>query len=169
MSPNLPTSAGWYPDPYVAGQVRWFDGTEWTIHAVPSNQPDRDQVVEENNDSGTAEQLRQQEWKAQFAWWDTAVALGDEPAFDFRGGARGFDLNQAGRFDVRLGNRLEGLLSTSGWVLVLSVILFVMAWFDGQHRVILAVLGGLTLATSLGLMVRAHSIRKEWERVGHGD
>jgi hypothetical protein len=167
VSSNVPSSAGWYPDPYTAGQVRWFDGTEWTIHAVASSQPDPDQFVEKNEDVRTPEQMRQQEWQAQFPWWDTtAVAQGDEPPFDFRGGATGFDLNQAGRFYVRLGNRLKDLLSTSGWVLVLAVVLFGSAWFDSQHRVILAALGGLTLALSLGLKVRANRTREEWERVG---
>ena len=113
--------------------------------------------------------MRQQEWQAQFPWWDTAVAQGDEPPFDFRGGATGFDLNQAGRFDIRLGNRLKNLLSTSGWVLVLAVLLFLMAWFDPQHEVILVVLGGLALATSLGFKIQSKRTRGEWERVGHED
>jgi hypothetical protein len=169
VSSNLPTSAGWYPDPYKTGQVRWFDGTEWTIHAAPTSQPDPDQFVEKNEDLRTPEEMRQQEWQAQFPWWDTAVAQGDEPPFDFRGGATGFDLNQAGRFDMRLGNRLKNLLSTSGWVLVLAVLLFLMAWFDPQHQVILVVLGGLALATSLGFKIQSKRTRGEWERVGHED
>lgn len=155
--------------PYTAGQVRWFDGTEWTIHAVRSSEPCPDQFVEKNDELRTPEQMRQQEWQAQFPWWDTAVAQGDEPPFDFRGGARGFDLNQAGRFDMRLGSRLKRLMSTAGWVLVVALLLFVMAWFDRQHELTLIGLGSLALATSLGLRVRANRNREHWRRVGHQD
>jgi DivIVA domain-containing protein len=36
--PPLPP-AGWYPDPGDSGQVRWFDGTDWTSHCKPAPQP----------------------------------------------------------------------------------------------------------------------------------
>ena len=32
------TPAGWYPDPSVAGQVRYFDGHGWTEHTQPTPQ-----------------------------------------------------------------------------------------------------------------------------------
>ncbi|CAB5038215.1 unannotated protein [freshwater metagenome] len=32
------TPAGWYPDPSVAGQVRYFDGQGWTEHTQPTPQ-----------------------------------------------------------------------------------------------------------------------------------
>jgi hypothetical protein len=28
-------SPGWYPDPQVGGQQRWWDGTAWTDHTAP--------------------------------------------------------------------------------------------------------------------------------------
>src|ERR1700760_402250 len=27
---------GWYPDPYSDGYLRWWDGSQWTAHAVPA-------------------------------------------------------------------------------------------------------------------------------------
>jgi predicted RNase H-like nuclease len=42
--PNDAPAAAWYPDPQTPGQVRWWDGTNWTEHvsvpapaAVPEN------------------------------------------------------------------------------------------------------------------------------------
>lgn len=32
---TTPTPAGWYPDPTVAGQQRWWDGAQWSEHVAP--------------------------------------------------------------------------------------------------------------------------------------
>ncbi len=34
-----PTPAGWYPDPEQAGQLRYYDGSAWTEHRSPIQQP----------------------------------------------------------------------------------------------------------------------------------
>ncbi|MDQ1130424.1 DUF2510 domain-containing protein [Microbacterium sp. SORGH_AS_0888] len=35
-APQLPTPAGWYPDPSAPGTVRYWDGTAWTTHQQPA-------------------------------------------------------------------------------------------------------------------------------------
>jgi hypothetical protein len=36
MQPSAPP--GWYADPWLPHQVRWFDGVQWTPHAAPAQQ-----------------------------------------------------------------------------------------------------------------------------------
>lgn len=35
----LSSASGWYPDPDVPGQLRYFDGSAWTTHTAPVKQP----------------------------------------------------------------------------------------------------------------------------------
>ncbi|PJI95146.1 DUF2510 domain-containing protein [Luteimicrobium subarcticum] len=37
-APSAPSAhaPGWFPDPAVPGQVRWFDGARWTPHTAPA-------------------------------------------------------------------------------------------------------------------------------------
>jgi Protein of unknown function (DUF2510) len=32
--PTLSAAPGWYPDPHVPAQLRWYDGTVWTVHVA---------------------------------------------------------------------------------------------------------------------------------------
>lgn len=35
----MSAASGWYPDPNVPGQLRYFDGTAWTPHTAPGRTP----------------------------------------------------------------------------------------------------------------------------------
>jgi hypothetical protein len=42
----VPERPGWYPDPDNCEMQRWFDGSQWTMEAVPIWEPDPDQLVQ---------------------------------------------------------------------------------------------------------------------------
>lgn len=39
MANSPPPPAGWYPDPDVADQQRYWDGADWTEHTAPASVP----------------------------------------------------------------------------------------------------------------------------------
>jgi hypothetical protein len=82
----LPTDPGWYPDPYDGNQQRWFDGSRWTLHAVADWEWDPDQVVDRNWAADSPEQLRRQEWDAQFPAKGTISYQSALPLFDRKSG-----------------------------------------------------------------------------------
>ena len=142
-----PPSPGWYHDPYGPDSIRWFDGTEWTIHAVPSNEPDPDQVVHKYGDARAADGVRGQEWRDQFPWWDTAIAQGDEPPFNGAGGIGGLVANREARFATRLVARLR---HRAAWLTGVIVAVFsLLALGDPTHRTVLVALGTGLLAIVL--------------------
>jgi hypothetical protein len=167
---ELPDRPGWYRDPYAAGCVRWFDGSMWTTHAVRSTEQHPDHFVQRHHDERSSVDMRTDESKGQFPWWDTAVSQGSEPPFAGGGGARGFSLNQRARFATRLGQQIRGYpFRAAGWCLFLAVLLFLMAWSDTHHRTTLLVLGAVALVASLTLRVRTLRNRKHWKKVGEAD
>jgi hypothetical protein len=166
----LPERPGWYPDPYTADLVRWFDGSKWTIHAVPSTEAHPDQVAERNADPRTPEERREEEWKDQFPWWDTAVGRGAEPRFHGQGGATGFGINQAMRFNTRLLGRLkDSPLRPVAWLFILLPLIALMALGDLAQRVVLLLVAAIVLLISLGFKLRSRRQAGHWKRVGQQD
>jgi hypothetical protein len=165
----LPDRAGWFPDPYKAGQVRWFDGSTWTTHAVSPDEAHPDDIVERDFDPRTPEEMRTGEWKDQFPWWDVPVAQGSEPSFDGRGGPGGFDLAMEGRFDTRLGNRIKGgPYGAVIWLFVLAVFFGLVAWVAQADRVTFLVLTTATFVISCAIAIRTARQRAHWKQVGQG-
>jgi hypothetical protein len=78
----LPERPGWYPDPYDASKKRWFDGSRWTMHAVPMWETDPDRVVQQNWVADPPETLRHEEWEDQFPSWDSVITRTSEPRYD---------------------------------------------------------------------------------------
>jgi hypothetical protein len=83
---SLPEDPGWYPDPYDRDRQRWFDGTKWTLHAVADWEADPDRVVDRNWHADSPEQLRRQEWEAQFPAKGTISFQTALPRFDRKSG-----------------------------------------------------------------------------------
>jgi hypothetical protein len=167
---TVPNQPGWYPDPYSAASVRWFDGSQWTTHAVPSASVHPDEVVERHADGRSPEERREEEWKSQFPWWDTAIAQGTEPPYSGGGGARGYYINQLGRFDSRFGTRLRNWpVRTPGWTFALAGVLVLMALIDAPGRPLVIALAALSFLVSLWSKIKALRDRRHWKRVGQQD
>ena len=116
--PTVPPP-GWYPDPCRAGSRRWFDGSEWTGHAVVSDTPDPDALVERDWEGMTAEELRSQE---QFSSNDLSIPHQDEARYDGGGGWQGLYTNRVGRGVMRAGTRW-GPVRASRWLGGLTLVL----------------------------------------------
>jgi hypothetical protein len=159
----LPPRSGWYRDPYRAGSIRWFDGSQWTTHAVASDQQDPDHVVEHDWKGPTPETTRQEEWEEQFPKWDVAVARGDEPPFDGGGGVGGLEANRVARLATRYSSVVYHPIP---WLGALVVLLALLAWGDPAHRMPLIVAASVLFAVTIVAEMRAKAARAHWKRVG---
>jgi len=159
MSETLPSSAGWYTDPYEPGMIRWFDGSKWTTHAVPASTSDPDAVVVADFDSITPEQA----WLDKFPKWDIAIPKGTERRFDGRGGVGGLEGTYIARGVGRYGNsRNAGLVMSAA----LTVLLGFAAWADPEHPIWVVALASAGLLITIGtISLRIYSAH-HWKRVG---
>ncbi len=88
--PTLPPP-GWYPDPYRAGFQRWFDGSDWTVHAVASGTPDLDALVQRDWEGTTPGELQSRE---KFSSNNLTILHQDEARYDGGGGWQGLYTNR---------------------------------------------------------------------------
>jgi hypothetical protein len=152
--------AGWYPDPYRTGWVRWFDGTVWTTHAVAADQPSPDKVVEQNWQGETPEEMRQ----GRFAKWDVDIPRGNEPSFNGGGGVGGLEANRAARASSRYG--MNGPAHLARWLAALTVVIALLAWGDHRHRVLLVTVAAVLFVAAVVVGIRQTRERAYWRRVG---
>jgi hypothetical protein len=151
---------GWYPDPYQAGRLRWFDGTVWTTHAVAADTPHPDEVVESRWAAGT-ERRDQVRTPAR----DLSVPREGERPYDGGGGWQGLYANRAGRGVMRAGARW-GPVHATRWVGGLTIVLVLLAWGDPRHRTLLAVLAAVALMATVVVGIRAARDRAYWRNAG---
>ncbi len=162
MPSDLPSPPGWYPDPYQTGSQRWFDGTEWTTHAVPTTAADPDAVVVRDWQPRYSEELRRGE---QFSENALSIPRDAEPAYDGGGGYQGVIANRAGRYAMRLVARW-GPVKAVRWFGGLTVLLAICAWGDPAHRVFLAPLAAVSLVATVIVGIREARERARWNELG---
>jgi hypothetical protein len=162
--PTLPPP-GWYPDPYEPGSQRWFDGSEWTSHALPSDIPDPDRLVEQDWNGASSEELWKQE---QFPSNDLSIPHEGEARYDGGGGWQGLYANRVGRGAMRAGMRW-GPVQASRWLGGITLVLAFCAWGDPAQRVFLAPVAAVLLVATIVFSIREARERAYWRKAGGSD
>lgn len=145
--------------------MRWFDGSVWTIHAVPAETPHPDGVVESTWQGSTPAEMREQE---RFPASDLTVPRDRERAFDGGGGWQGLYANRVARGVMRSGTRW-GPVSATRWLGGLTAILALLAWGDHRHRVLLAAAAVLCLVGTVIVGIRGVHDRARWKELGNSE
>jgi Flp pilus assembly protein TadB len=157
--------AGWYPDPYGAGSLRWFDGTVWTIHDVSADAPRPDAVVESTWKGSAPEEMRERE---RFPASDLTIPRDGERAYDGGGGWQGLYANRVARGVTRAGTRW-GPASATRWLAGLTLVLALLAWGDHRHRLLLVALAVPCLVGTVIVGIREIRERARWKELGKSD
>jgi Protein of unknown function (DUF2510) len=162
--PTLPPP-GWYPDPYEIGWQRWFDGSEWSVHAIAADTADPDRPVERDWPGLTDGESERHE---QFSSSDRTFPHEGEARNDGGGGGQGLYANRVGRGVMRAGMRW-GPARASRWLGGLTLLLTICAWGDPAHRVFLAPAAAVSLVATVVFTVREARERAYWRKVGRHD
>ncbi len=156
--------AGCYPDPYQSGQIRWFDGSVWTSHAVDEDEIDPDRRVEAGWSDVRPEDRR---WRRPFATRDLVVPRGsDDPA------GPSVPTGQNGGWNFRIFARrgvvgsMGGPVNAARWLAAATVILLLLAWGDRERRWFLLGAGAACLVATVVVHVRASRERERWRQLG---
>jgi len=167
VSGPLPAEPGWYPDPYDPAQVRWFDGSEWTMHAVAASITNPTAVVQQEFDSRSDDEKRLDEWRSQFPMWDPTVRRAGEPGFDGAGGVGGFEMSQRAVMATRIasGFKHPARVGTTFTLLVLGL----LAWGDPVKRALFLAIGAVFVVIAFMAEVHWARQRAHWDRVGKGE
>jgi hypothetical protein len=158
---SMPSQRGWYPDPYVRGQIRYFDGTEWTAQAVDAKTANPDEVIERDWDARSPDDASVR-WREGFPKWDVDIPRGSEPPFT-GGGWQGLYADRVGRFGERYPARFWYVC------LLLFVFLVLAALVDPSQRPVLLPLLGLLIVVYVTTEVFLHRRKKHWKRVGQDE
>jgi hypothetical protein len=166
----LPSGPGWYPDPYDPHRVRWFDGSQWTTHAVDASAPRPDDVVEDkwspldHHDP----KVEQRDWWSQFPKGDVAVPHMVDDGTVVRQVGMGVSVGGgwAGRTPPFVARTATGPFHPARLFAVATFVLVLMALGDPSQRVALCIAASVMFSAAVAAEVVLFRRRAHWRRVG---
>lgn len=81
----MTTPAGWYPDPYDASQLRYWDGSVWTESVTPAAAPAGGETQQVWGEPGAPGSYGAQDPQAAHGGYGPAGAYGGQPGYEAQG------------------------------------------------------------------------------------